>query len=304
MSTLHSPALEEEIIQAAARKIERLPVLEAIFERQAQGLGVALKNYCGRPTETRVEDITYISCGEALEGTDQSWLPVVCNADPWDGQLAMALDPDLLFSLLEVLLGGRAASATEWTPRSFTSIEKRLARQLCELVLTELGTAFTPVNDVDFSVGWIESSPQAVMIAPAKAPCARVTLKVDIDGRGGKIVFVLPFRTLEPVKARLSEMFLGEQFRDDDTWSHRMQETLTGTDVVLTAILRTMRVPLSEALDWRVGQVLDLGIAPDSEVSVSVRGRDLMRGAMGRRRNGAAAIRITDTNFTTPGGDK
>lgn len=304
MSTLRSPALEEEIIQAAARKIERLPVLEAIFERQAQGLGVALKNYCGMPTETRVEDITYLSCGEALEGTDQTWLPVVCNAAPWDGQLAMALDPHLLFSLLEVLLGGRAANATDWTPRSFTSIEKRLARQLCELVLAELAAAFSPVSDVDFAVGWIESSPQAVMIAPAKAPCARVTLTVDIDGRGGRIVFVLPFRTLEPVKARLSEMFLGEQFSDDGAWSHRMQETLTGTDVVLTAILRTMRVPLSKALDWRVGQVLDLGVAPDSEVSVSVRGRDLMRGAMGRRRNGAAAIRITDTSFTTSGGEK
>ncbi|ETX16697.1 hypothetical protein OCH239_00190 [Roseivivax halodurans JCM 10272] len=304
MSTDRRPALEEEIIRATSRKIERLPVLEAIFERQAQGLSVALKNFCGMPAEARVENVTYVSCGEALEGTDQTWLSVVCDADPWDGRLAIALDPQLLFSLLEILLGGRAANASDWTPRSFTSIEKRLARQLCELTLQELGTAFAPVSKVDFSVGWIESSPQAIMIAPQKAQCTRITLEVDIDGRGGRIVFVIPFRTLDPVKARLSEMFLGEQFGEDETWSNRMKETLTDTEVTVTALLRTMRVPLAKALDWQVGQVIDLGIAPDSEVTVSVRGRDLMRGAMGRRRTGAAAIRITDTNFTTAGGEK
>ncbi len=297
MTAQDRSSLEEEIIRVMAQKIERLPVLEAIFERQAQGLSVELKNYSGVQSEIRVSQVDYVSCGEALSAADQTWLAVVCEADPWPGQVAMAIDPALLFSLLEILLGGRAARPADWTPRSFTSIEKRLATQLCEIVLGELGTAFAPVSPVAFSVGWIESSPQAVMIAPAKAPCARITLDVGLDGRGGKLVFVLPFRALEPIKGRLSTMFFGEQLGQDDAWSDRMKDTLNDVDVTLTAVLRTLRVPLSEALGWTAGKVLDLGIGPDADVALSVRGREVARGAMGRRRSGAAAIRVTETSL-------
>lgn len=294
-------SLEEEIIRVTAENVERLPVLEAIFERHAQGLAAALKAFTGVATDAKIAKIEYVSCGEALTGTDKTWLAMVCEATPWKGPVALALDPNLLFSLLEVLLGGRSSRPIEWTPRGFTSIEKRLATQSCDIVLKELSTAFAPVSSVEFNVSYIESSPQAVMIAPAKAPCARITLDVSCEGRGGAFVFVLPYPALEPVKSKLSDAFMGEHIGQDAAWEARMKRALNGTDVTLSAILRELRLPLSEVLGWKPGQVIDLGIDMESEVTLAARGRTLLRGAVGRRRTGAAAIRITETRFTEDG---
>ncbi|ETX28909.1 flagellar motor switch protein FliM [Roseivivax isoporae] len=294
-------SLEEEIIRVTAENIERLPMLEPIFERHVQNLAAAMKGFSGVPAEAELVGLDYAGVGAALAGIGPHWLAIVCEAQPWDGSFAVAIDPNLLFSLLEILLGGRAADPGEWVPRSFTSIEKRLATQICGLVLSELSTAFAPVEKASFHVSHFESSPQATMIAPAKSPCVKVTLNVTLEGRGGELAIVLPHNTLHPVRDKLSELVMGESIGTEDGWQDRMEQALSDTSVRLTAILQTLRVPLSDALAWRKGQVLDLGIGPDDEVAVAASGRTLLRGAMGRRRSGAAALRVTEILFDRNG---
>lgn len=290
-------SLEEEIIRVTAQNVERLPMLETIFERHAQGLGGALKGFTGVPVEAEFSRVDYLLCADALDGIDPHWLTVVCEADPWGGIFALAIDPRLLFSMLEILLGGRTAKPTEWSPRSFTSIEKNLARQVSQLVLDELRAAFAPVDEVRFRVSHFESSAQSTLLAPPKSPTSRVFFKIGLEGRGGGIAFVLPHVTVESVRGKLSELFMGEQIGGDTTWEVGMRSALSDTPVTLTAILQHLRVPLSEALDWKVGQVLDLGLDADAEVSLATSGRTLLRGAIGRRRSGAAAVRVTEILF-------
>ncbi|MHA6345261.1 flagellar motor switch protein FliM [Roseivivax sp. CAU 1761] len=294
-------SLEEEIIRAAAENIERLPMLQLIFDRHGQGLSAALKSFCGIATESELRGVTYGPMSQVMHGLEESWLTLICEADPWGGQFAVVIDPNLLFAALEILLGGREAEPLAWTPRSFTSIEKNLARQIGALVLDELATAFAPVETVAFALSYLEASPQAAMLAPPKSPGVAARFEIAFEGRGGGLAVVMPHSTLRPVRHKLAELFAGEAIDADSGWHDRLESALTETGVTLTAVLRRLRVPLAEALDWRKGQVLDLGIGPDDEVEVTAGGRTLLRGAMGRRRGGAAALRVTETYFDKNG---
>ncbi|MCE0503873.1 MULTISPECIES: FliM/FliN family flagellar motor switch protein [unclassified Roseivivax] len=293
--------LEEEIIRASVENVERLPMLEKIFERLLQGLSGALRSFSGVQAEPTFEDVRYLNMGPALNGIDPSWLTAICDAHPWDSRFVLALEPKLLFSLLEILLGGRTAAPSDWTPRSFTSIEKRLAQQITDTVLREFEQAFAPVEAVKFKLSHFETSPQSAMVAASTSPATRFACTIDLEGRGGGLVLVIPHIALDETRAKLSELFMGESIGHDVAWEHGMETAVSGTSVELHAILRQLRVPLIEALGWKPGTVIDLGVGPEDEVALATSGQVVAHGSMGRRRSGAAAVRISRTTFEEEG---
>lgn len=291
---LENASVEEQIIRMATLSYERLPMMEVLFERFALSLGSALKSFSAVPSEVTLDAFEYMSCGEALDGLPAPWLVAASSAEPWEGKLALIIDPDLLFTMLEAMLGGRPSQETHWEPRSFTSIEKRLATRLCEVVLKELSETFSEVAEVQFAVDHLENSPHSTVLAPPGSACVKITLEVKIEGRGGKLIFVIPNMVFEPARAMLAQTFLGGQIGGDSSWQALLTDSIRDTNVDLVALLHEMKLPLTEVLGWRRGHVLDLGIDTENEVTVAVSGKKMFRAAMGRRRNGSVALRVTE----------
>ncbi|PHP27907.1 flagellar motor switch protein FliM [Limimaricola cinnabarinus] len=287
-------SIEEQIIQMASLSYERLPLLEAIFDRFALALGSAFKSYTTMPSEAVLTSFDYLLCGAALEGIGAPTLTAVARAEPWDGRIGLAMSPDLLFSVLEVMLGGRSGDSRPWTPRSFTAIERRFGQRLAELVLGELEPAFEPVGGVRFRVDHLESAPTNAVLAPPHAAAVRITLKVSFEGRGGTLDFVIPDSALDTVRPMLSQSFPGGELAGDSGWREAVGRSIEGSEARITAVLHEMRIGLRTVLDWAPGDVIDLGVDMDHEATVSCNGQAMFRAAMGRRKNGAVALRVTD----------
>jgi flagellar motor switch protein FliM len=69
---------------------------------------------------------------------------------------------------------------------------------------------------------------------------------------------------------------------------------ISDTEVLVTARLHEVRVPLQDVLEWKKGQVLDLGIDNDQEVALICSGHDMYLAQTGKRKNGRLALKITD----------
>ncbi|WP_159966520.1 FliM/FliN family flagellar motor switch protein [Profundibacterium mesophilum] len=286
--------VEEQIIHMATISYERMPMLEVLFDRFALSLSGAIKSYSGATTEVTLTDFSYGNCGAALDSLAAPTLVAMTSATGWEGRLATVIEPKLLFSLLEFMLGGRTAGEREWEPRSFTTIEKRIGSQLCDVALRELSSAFAPVTDVEFCVDHLENSPRALVLAPPASACIKVELRVEVEGRGGNLIFVIPNATFEKLRPQLIESFFGAQLGVDTGWRDQLAGSLQGTNVDLTAVLHELQVPLNDVLAWQRGQTIDLGIAGDNLATVTCSGRPMFRAAMGRRRNGSVALRVTE----------
>ncbi|WP_439561832.1 flagellar motor switch protein FliM [Roseinatronobacter sp.] len=296
--------VQEEIIHAALHRYERLPVFEVIMARMAQALGPALRAALHTKVEVSLHAVEYLACGEALDQAPAPGLVAVVTAKPWSGVLAVTLEPALLFAALEVMLGapddGKVGAETKpgstlttWQPRAFTSIEKRLGGTLIGLVMHELATAFAPVDAVTFETGPIESGPHDIMLAPTASGCVRVMFGVNLDGCSGKLCLIVPHRTLDGLRTTLSKPCASGQLDEDPGWGALLSQSLNDTPVTLTAILHEHMLPLADVLDWQRGQVLDLGIDAAQDITVAVSGKDMFRAAIGRRKNGAVALRVT-----------
>lgn len=294
-------AVQEEIIRVALHSFERLPLFEVVMDRAVQALGPALRSALNVQADVELRAVDYMACGDALAAAPDPGLITLAHASPWDGTLAVTIDPALLFATLEIMLGASDRddsgdsdiTKVAWAPRAFTTIEKRLGAQLVGLALREVTAAFAPLDRVSFTAGAIESGPRDVLLAPVAAGCVRVTIRIAFDGRGGDLCLIVPHRTLDAVRPLLAQVSAAGQLGSDPGWRAKLLESLNDTPVTLTAVLHEHRLPLADVLGWQPGQILDLGIDSTHEVAVSCSGKEMFRAAIGRRKNGSVALRVT-----------
>ncbi|MGR3321921.1 MAG: flagellar motor switch protein FliM [Pseudooceanicola sp.] len=287
-------SVEELIIERAKFSYARLPMLEVVFDRFALSLSQVLKAYLGAMTEVTLESINYLSCQDAVDSLPDPSLVCVTDAEGWAGPMAIVVDPELLFSVIEITFGGRTVAGTGTSPRSFTAIEKRIGQRLCEVTLEDLERAFAKVSPTGFKISHQESNPKALLLGPPASACVRAVLKIEAEERVGRVVFVLPNASFEPVNHVLSQAFTGGQLGGDTGWRNKMTGMLGHTRVTLNAVMCETTYSLREVLSWTPGTMLDLGVQADDPVTITCADLAIAHAEVGRRRNGHVALKFTE----------
>jgi flagellar motor switch protein FliM len=262
---------------------ERLPMLEVVFDRLVRILTTSLRNFTSENVELSLEEITSLRFGDYIDTVPLPAIIAVFKAVEWDNYGLLSLSNSLIYSTVDVLLGGRRGMApTRIEGRQFTSIERSLIERLIRLVLADLGTAFEPLNAVEFRYERLETNPRfAAIVRPTNA-AVLCKLRVQIDDRGGPLDVLVPYATLEPVRDLLLQMFMGEKFGRDAIWESHLARQILVTDVELEALLEEQTIPLGAAMDLEVGSTLPLNVRPDALVILRCGHVPLLRGRMGR----------------------
>jgi flagellar motor switch protein FliM len=286
--------VEEQIIQMSMLNYEPLPMLEVIAERLVLSLTSSMKSFTASVVDVSLARFDYMAYSAAMESLPQHGLIAVCNADPWDNSLLLAMDSRFLFAALELMLGGQPSKAsTKPAARSFTSIERRMGRRLAELMLAELREGFLQVSEVDLSVERMESNPHFATIAQPNSASVRLSLEVSFEGMKGNVTIIIPYGTLDPIRPLLTKVFYGERL-GDEAWRKHLSDRIENSTVTLTALLHERSFPMAEVLCWAVGDTIDLRLEEDHPATVQCSGVPMFRGLMGKKQNGSAALRITE----------
>ncbi|WPZ22517.1 FliM/FliN family flagellar motor switch protein [Sulfitobacter faviae] len=285
-------SLEETMIRQARESFQRLPTLEIIIDRLLLALVPDLKSYCTVAPEIELSSLEYMPYEDAMESIQSPSLIAIANAESWGSQIACVVEPDLLFSVLEIMLGGRRATSQQWKPRGLTAIEQKLGRRLAELSLKGLAHCLTDVSPVQFDIQSLESNPRSVMLAAPRTATVLVRLHMQFEDRSGHMALVLPYGTLDEVSAQLAQPFLGGRSPTDSNARKDMNSQISSTTVTITGVLQQVTIPLHEVLEWKPGQVIDLGMTVDTPVVGMVNAQPMFQAAFGQRSNGALALRV------------
>jgi flagellar motor switch protein FliM len=271
------------LINNATVTYERLPMLEVVFDRLVRILTTSLRNFTSENVELSLEAITSMRFGEYLDTVPLPAIIAVFKAVEWDNYGLLSLSNPLIYSTVDVLLGGRRGVAPiRIEGRPFTSIERTLIERLIRLVLADMGIAFEPLSAVEFRYERLETNPRFAAIARPTNAAVLCQLRVQIDDRGGVLDVLIPYATLEPVRDLLLQMFMGEKFGRDSIWESHLARQILVTNVELEALLEEQTIPLGEAMGLAVGSTLPLNVCPDTLVTLRCGHVPLLRGRMGR----------------------
>ncbi len=280
------------IINSALVSYERLPMLEIVFDRLVRLMTTSLRNFTSDNVEVSLDQISSIRFGDYLNSIPLPAIIAVFRAEQLDNFGLVTVDSSLIYSVVDVLLGGRkGAVSTRVEGRPYTTIERMLVTRMVEVVLADAKQAFAPLTDVDFSLDRIETNPRFAAIARPPNAAIVVKLRIDMEDRGGRLELLLPYATLEPIRKMLLQQFMGEKFGRDNIWEGHLAGELWNTKLEVRAVLDEISVNLRKVLDLKVGDTLMLDAAPDGEVTLKCGAVELSQGKVGRM-NHALAVRI------------
>jgi len=281
------------IVNSALVSYERLPMLEVVFDRLVRLMSTSLRNFTSDNVEVSLDTITSIRFGDYLNSIPLPAVISVIRAVEWDNYGVITVDSALVYSIVDVLLGGqRGAALMRIEGRPYTTIERGLVERMVAVVLADLSAAFEPLSPVTFDYDRLETNPRFAAIARPANAAILIKLRIDMEDRGGRLEILLPYATLEPVRELLLQMFMGEKFGRDSIWEGHLATELWSTEVDLEAVLDTMTMPLQGVLAFEVGTTIMLNATATSTVHLSCGGVPLMTGKMGRVDN-HVAIRVT-----------
>jgi len=246
-------------------------------------LTTSLRNFTSDNVEVSLDNISSVRFGDYLNSIPLPAILAVFRAEQLDNYGLLTVDSSLIYSIVDVLLGGRRGTAAMRVEgRPYTTIERMLVKRLLELVLQDLGVAFDPVSKVDFTLDRLEINPRFAAIARPANAALLVKLRVDMEDRGGRVELLLPYATLEPIRELLLQMFMGEKFGRDSIWEGHLATELWRTNVEVEAVLDELPMTLQDVMNLEIGQTLLLNVGPEARIELRCGGVGLLSGRMGR----------------------
>ena len=282
----------ERIVSAGLVSYERLPMLEIVFDRLVRIMSTSLRNFTSDNVEVGIDSIVSLRFGDYLNSVPLPAMLAVFKVDEWDNFGLLVIDSALIYSIVDVLLGGRRGTAAmRIEGRPYTTLERTLVERLITVVLKDLSDAFSPLTPVTFRFERLEVNPRFAAISRLSNACILSKLRVDMEDRGGRIELLLPYATLEPVRELLLQQFMGEKFGRDSIWETHLAEELRHTEMALDVVLDEQTMPLSAIVALKPGDRITLGCAPGAPVRLRCGDVAMFDGELGRREN-HLAVRI------------
>lgn len=280
------------IINSTLVSYERLPMLEIVFDRLVRLMTTSLRNFTSDNVEVSLDQITSVRFGDYLNSIPLPAIIAVFRAEQLDNFGLVTVDSSLIYSVVDVLLGGRRGAPATWVEgRPYTTIERMLVTRMIEVVLQDARQAFAPLTDVEFKLDRIETNPRFAAIARPPNAAIIVKLRVDMEDRGGRLELLLPYATLEPIRKMLLQQFMGEKFGRDNIWEGHLASELWATRLEVRAVLDEHMEPLKRVLDLKVGDTLMLDAPPDAPVMLKCGAVELSEGKVGRMGH-SLAVRV------------
>ncbi|MEM8811776.1 MAG: flagellar motor switch protein FliM [Pseudomonadota bacterium] len=271
------------LINSALVSYERLPMLEIIFDRLVRLTTTSLRNFTSDNVEVSLDSITSVRFGDYLNSIPLPAILAVFKAEEWDNLGLITVDSSLIYSIIDVLLGGgRGTMAIRVEGRPYTTIEVNLVRRMVEIILQDATQAFAPLSPVSFSLERLETNPRFATISRPANAATLVELRIDMEDRGGKVEILIPYATLEPIRDLLLQSFMGEKFGRDPIWEGHLATEIYNAAVEIDAVLFERDMPISDMINLKEGQTMLFDVGPEDPVVMKCGDIDLTEGSMGR----------------------
>ncbi|QDZ10782.1 flagellar motor switch protein FliM [Devosia ginsengisoli] len=272
----------QALINSALVSYERLPMLEIVFDRLVRLATTSLRNFTSDNVEVTMDSISSVRFGDYLNSIPLPAILSVIKAEEWENYGLLTVDSSLIYSMIDVLLGGRRIGGNiRVEGRPYTTIEMALARRMIEVILDDTHRAFEPVTDVNFKLERMETNPRFAAISRPGNAAILIELRIEMDDRGGKIEILLPYATIEPIREQLLQMFMGEKFGRDPIWEGHLATEIYSANVEIEAVLHEQELPLSRMLAMQPGDTVMFERSPSDPVRLRCGDVDLTEAVMG-----------------------
>ena len=172
----------EAILGKALMAYEKLPMLEVVFDRLVRVLSSSLRSFTSDTVDVSIESMESLRFEDYLNSIPLPALLIVFRAVEWENFGLVTVESSLIYSVVDILLGGRRSSSTVRVEgRPYTTIEQDIVKRLVDVLLSDMSVAFDPLSPVTFQHERLENNPRFATITRPNNAVLLVKLKVEME---------------------------------------------------------------------------------------------------------------------------
>ena len=269
----------------------KLKNYDLILDSFARNYALSLSTRFQRAVRIKLEAMESMPFDVLLQRLSGRGAIGVLQLEPLTGGALLAFDEQLSFSLVEMVLGGSSEEQTFVPSRSMSAIELNIIRDVINSGCPELNKGFYQLQEIEASLVEVVSNLRLLNFVGSEVGVVSARFKVSIDNLEGDITLVVPHTALEPLQKKQQIKAVPASAVQNSKWRSLVCDELDHMEVELEARLATLSLRVRDILNFKTGDVIDLGCKPDTPLKILIEKRPKFLGLAGVQ-DGKKAIRV------------
>jgi flagellar motor switch protein FliM len=273
--------------------LDKLPLLGDVFDQVASICAEGMRERCSAAVQLRTQGMAAEREDTILKSFDHHILAFILHDADWGCRIAVVLEQDLVFTLIETMLGGDGSDEAFKEPRPFSTIERGVAKAFVEIVVDALNRVLSPMSPADFELEKVDTRLDFVTLGGRTEEALLARIGFESLGRSGEMSLIFPRVAINRVKSHLSKAPPALETKlVDPVWTQQFERRVTRAEVLVQAAVDVDGYVLGDIAALVVGQVVPLGDHAQRQIALSSEGEALFSCELGQS-DGFYSIRIT-----------
>jgi flagellar motor switch protein FliM len=209
---------------------------------------------------------------------------------PLDSNIALELNPSLVFPMIDMILGGPGHALEE--NRNLTEIELNIVEGVIKLAMRDLCGAWHPIMELDFFLEGKGTKAQMFQIVSPAETVIAVHFELKIGDNSGMMSLCIPSRTLKMLRNKFDQQWTTRRQKPSGSEAEKIFELVKSVPVFLSSEIRRSKATLEDLLKVTAGDVIELSERINDPVYLCVGGIPKFSGKIVQRR-GKRSFEIT-----------
>jgi flagellar motor switch protein FliM len=260
---------------------DHMRTLEMLHEIFSRGFTASVAAYLRTVAEIKVVSVTQLPFREYTMSLPRPDCIFVMKMEPLDGSILLEMNPELVLTLIDRILGGPGKAPT--AARELTLIEQSVIEKIMNRGLESLQEAWLKVGHFQPKLTGYETTAQFVQIVAPNEIAAVIEFEVKINEVTGKMSMCIPYVVLEPIIGDLSAQkwfTVGKKESTAETVEN-LTKVMKETSIPIVVRAGSARITVQELLKLKAGDVIRLNTSPSNEIDVLIENLIKLKGRPG-----------------------
>ncbi len=269
---------------------DQFSALEEVYDKFSGLLQSSLTGLLQQSFEVQFVSTEMVKYGDFIQAFSNPTSFNVFTMDPLVGSALLAIEPGLVFSMIDCMFGGKGAPLKQG--REFSPIEIGMLQRLSRELLGDFERAWQTVFSIKIVSKKTETKPEFVHLVSPDELMIVIVFSIKGEEFSGNFHLCISYRMLEPIKDKLSSRYL--RAKDSEAaFSDRIQKTLEETNVNLIAELGYTSHTFGDLIALQIDDIFTLNTGPHDPITVKIESEPKYLGYPGII-NGNRAVEIVD----------
>jgi flagellar motor switch protein FliM len=259
----------------------KMPTLEMINEKFCRNVRNPLFSLLRRTVDVVPDGIETMPYGDFLQNLKVPASLNIFQLPPLRGYALLSISSDLAFILVDNYFGGDCRFHARIEGRDFTNVEQAVIKKVVDIIFKEMDNVWRGIYTLEHKFVRSEMNPQFVNIVGVTEIVVVYSFKMEVESSTDSFAFCVPYSVLEPIKDKLYGVHQGEIDAVDKTWGENLRYQLDHISLGISAELGTAEVTVSDVLNLKVGDVIQLNDKIKDPIKIFIEGKKKYWGRAG-----------------------